>query len=101
MKILQNNRKILGLLLAFLLVLPLAIRVKHVFHCSVQDNDGRLYHDCTNCTICCFAFSLFTENESFESEILSKYVEYEIPVFDSQIIASFPFSYHLRAPPSI
>jgi hypothetical protein len=98
-KRLQNNRKTIGLLLAFLLVLPFAVRMEHVYHCSVYDNGEQLHHDCSTCAICRFSFSLFTESESFEFKITPKYVEYEIPVFDSRITVSFPFSYHLRAPP--
>jgi hypothetical protein len=99
-KRLQNNRKTLGLLSAFLMVLPFIIGIEHVYRYSVDDVGEQSYgHDCSTCEVCRFSFSLFTENESFELKKTLQYVEYEIPVFDSQITASLIFSYYLRGPP--
>jgi hypothetical protein len=100
MKSAQKNRKTLGWLLAFLLLLPSALRMEHVYHFHAQEDGGLVHHDCSTCAVCRFAFSLFTGNDVFESEVLPQYVEYEIWVFDSPVTVSFPFSYHLRAPPA-
>jgi hypothetical protein len=95
----QANRKTLGLLLPFLLMLPFVVRTEHVYHCATYDSGEESHHDCSTCATCRFSFPLFTENESVELKITPQYAEYEILVFDNPKTISFPFSYHLRAPP--
>ncbi|MDR0733777.1 MAG: hypothetical protein LBF08_06945 [Dysgonamonadaceae bacterium] len=99
MKRLQNNIKILALLSALLLLLPYAVKAEHAYRCAVPDVNEQSHHDCSSCAVCCFSFSLFTGNEPLELTAIPQYVEYEIPIFDRQIILSSLFAYRLRGPP--
>jgi hypothetical protein len=101
MRRLQNRKKLLSLLMVTLMVLPFVIRTVHLETCHRQEDARYMHHNCTDCPVCCFAFSLFTETETFDIVKTVYNLNYKIFICDYEIVDRIIYSFNLRAPPNI
>jgi hypothetical protein len=99
MKWLQNRRRGIGLFLAALLIVSFAIKTIHSESCCEQEVVKRVHHNCADCPICCFSFSLFIETEISEVTTITCPLIYKILLDAFGPVKRIIHSFNLRAPP--
>jgi hypothetical protein len=94
---LQNRKRLLGWLLAALMVAPFAVMPLHLADCSGQEGAG--HHNCTDCPVCSFIFSSFTEPETVVAATIICYRNYKIFLHSCEPVIRVIRCFNLRAPP--
>jgi len=72
----------------------------HTDHCSHTEHPEHSEHDCTNCPVCQFAISFFTETELVHTPAIIQVIDSVIlSEYKEEIHISCFTANHLRAPP--
>ena len=96
----KNKKKALACLLVALLILPTAIKTAHQVSCHKHELMGQAHHNCNDCPVCHFIFSLFTESDIYIITEIPPNVLSEVFIRENKLTARVKFSYQLRAPPA-
>jgi hypothetical protein len=99
MKRLQKKKRLLGWLMATLMVLPSVVKASHTAIYHKQDVTMHTLHDCNDCPVCRFAFSLFIETESFDIEKTVYCLDFKTFIYKCETVNRIIRYFNLRAPP--